>query len=132
MASRRACNRFQHRNKVRDTEGGAVLVRIPEIDFVDDNEGKPVGIHRFIGRRPVLAFGNSDGDLQMLQWISAGDGPRFMGLLHHTDARREWAYDRDSPVGKLDNALDEAHEKGWIVVDLQRDWKIVFPYEASR
>ena len=99
-------------------ESGPVLVRIPKVDFVDDNEGKPVGIHKFIGRRPILAFGNSDGDHQMLQWTAAGDGARFMGLVHHTDAEREWAYDRDSPVGRLDKALDEAQEKGWTVVDM--------------
>ncbi len=110
-------------------ESGPVLVRIPEVDFVDDNEGKPVGIHKFIGRRPILAFGNSDGDLQMLQWTAAGDRARFMGLVHHTDAEREWAYDRESPVGRLDKALDEAREKGWTVVDMQHDWRVVYPWE---
>lgn len=110
-------------------ESGPVLVRIPKVDFVDDNEGKPVGIHKFIGRRPLLAFGNSDGDLQMLQWTAVGNGARFMGLVHHTDADREWAYDRESPVGRLDKALDEAREKGWTIVDMQRDWKVVYPYE---
>jgi hypothetical protein len=112
-------------------EGGPVLVRIPEIDFVDDNEGKPVGIHKFIGRQPILAFGNSDGDLQMLQWTAAGDGPRFMGLVHHTDAEREWAYDRESPVGRLDRALDEARENGWTVVDMKREWRAVYPIDGS-
>jgi phosphoserine phosphatase len=112
-------------------EGGPVLVRIPKVDFVDDHEGKPVGIHKFIGRRPLLAFGNSDGDLQMLQWTAAGDGPRFMGLVHHTDAEREWAYDRDSPVGRLDKALDEARAKGWTVVDMAREWRTVYPWAAS-
>jgi phosphoserine phosphatase len=112
-------------------EGGPVLVRIPKIDFVDDNEGKPVGIHKFIGRRPILAFGNSDGDHQMLQWTAAGAGPRFMGLVHHTDAEREWAYDRESPVGRLDKALDEAREKGWTVVDMAREWRVVYPWEAA-
>jgi phosphoserine phosphatase len=111
-------------------EAGPVLVRIPKIDFVDDNEGKPVGIHKFIGRRPILAFGNSDGDHQMLQWTAAGDGPRLMGLVHHTDAEREWAYDRESPVGRLDNALDEAREKGWTVVDMALEWRVVYPWEA--
>ena len=112
-------------------EGGPVLVRIPKVDFVDDNEGKPVGIHKFIGRRPILAFGNSDGDHQMLQWTAAGGGARFMGLLHHTDAEREWAYDRESPVGRLDKALDEAGEKGWTVVDMAREWRVVYPWGAS-
>jgi hypothetical protein len=112
-------------------EGGPVLVRIPEVDFVDDNEGKPVGIHKFIGRRPILAFGNSDGDHQMLQWTAAGDGARFMGLVHHTDAEREWAYDRESLVGRLEKALDEARAKGWTVVDMKRDWRVVYPWESG-
>jgi phosphoserine phosphatase len=112
-------------------DSGPVLVRIPKVDFVDDNEGKPVGIHKFIGRRPLLAFGNSDGDLQMLQWTAAGDSPRFMGLVHHTDAEREWAYDRDSLVGRLDKALDEAREKSWTVVDMKRDWRVVYPFGSA-
>jgi len=110
-------------------ESGPVLVRIPEIDFIDDKEGKPVGIHKFIGRRPILAFGNSDGDHQMLQWTAAGSGLRFMGLVHHTDGEREWAYDRKSSVGKLDKALDEARARGWTVIDMKHDWKVVFPFE---
>jgi phosphoserine phosphatase len=112
-------------------EGGPVLVRIPKVDFVDDNEGKPVGIHKFIGRRPILAFGNSDGDLQMLQWTAAGIGARFPGLVRHTDAEREWAYDRESPVGRLDKALDEARAKGWTVVDMKRDWRVVYPWQSE-
>jgi hypothetical protein len=112
-------------------EGGPVLVRMPEVDFVDDHEGKPIGIHKFIGRRPILAFGDSDGDRRMLQWTKAGDGARFMGLVHHTDGDREWAYDRDSAVGCLDKALDEAREKGWTVVDMARDWRVVFPWESG-
>jgi hypothetical protein len=112
-------------------EGSPVLVRIPKVDFVDDNEGKPVGIHKFIGRRPILAFGNSDGDHQMLQWTAAGDGARFMGLVHHTDAEREWAYDRESLVGRLDKALDEAQEKGWTVVDMKRDWRVIYPFDGA-
>jgi phosphoserine phosphatase len=115
--------------EVRDS--GPVLVRLPKVDFVDDGKGKPVGIHKFIGRRPILAFGNSDGDLEMLQWAAAGDGPRFMGLIHHTDAEREWAYDRESPVGQLDKALDEARAKGWTVVDMAREWRVVYPWETS-
>ena len=111
-------------------EGGPVLVREPTLDFIDDKAGKPVGIHRFIGRRPVLAFGNSDGDLQMLQWTAAGGGPRFIGLVYHTDAEREWAYDRESHIGRLDQALDEATAKGWTVVDMKRDWKVIFPFET--
>jgi hypothetical protein len=112
-------------------DNGPVLVRIPKVDFVDDNEGKPVGIHKFIGRRPILAFGNSDGDHQMLQWTAAGGGARLMGLVHHTDAEREWAYDRDSLVGRLDKALDEARGKGWTVVDIAREWRVVYPWESG-
>jgi hypothetical protein len=108
---------------------GPVLLKDPKIEFVDDGAGKPVGINRFIGRRPVLAFGNSDGDHQMLQWTAAGSGRRFMGLVHHTDAEREWAYDRQSHIGKLDKALDEALAKGWTVVDMKKDWKRLYPYD---
>jgi hypothetical protein len=111
--------------EVRD--GEPVLQRLPEIDFIDDKAGKPVGIHKFIGRRPLAAFGNSDGDLQMLQWTAAGEGSRFMLLVHHTDAEREYAYDRKSHVGKLDHALDEAERRGWAVVDMKRDWKVIYP-----
>jgi phosphoserine phosphatase len=109
---------------------GPALVRTPKIDFVDDHEGKPVGIHKFIGRRPIIAVGNSDGDHQMFQWTDAGLGPRFIILVHHTDEKREWAYDRESWVGKLDKALDEAHQKGWTIIDMQQDWQVVYPWEA--
>jgi phosphoglycolate phosphatase-like HAD superfamily hydrolase len=105
---------------------GPVLVKLPAVDFVDDKAGKPVGIQRFIGRRPLAAFGNSDGDLEMLQWTAAGEGARLMLLVHHTDAEREWAYDRDSDVGRLDKALDEAHAKGWTVADMKDDWNTIF------
>ena len=108
-------------------DGKPVLVRLPEINFIDDGPGKPVGIQMQIGRRPLAAFGNSDGDLQMLQWTSAGNGPRFGLIVHHTDAEREWAYDRNSPTGRLDKALDEARAKGWTVVDMKKDWKTIFP-----
>ncbi len=108
-------------------DGKPVLMRLPEVDFIDDKAGKPVGIHKFIGRRPIFAFGNSDGDHQMLQWTAAGGGARLMGLVHHTDAEREWAYDRQSSIGRLDKALDEAWQRGWTVVNMKRDWKIVFP-----
>jgi len=108
-------------------DGKPVLVRLPEIDFIDDKEGKPVGIHKFIGRRPIAAFGNSDGDMQMLQWTSAGTGARLGLIVHHTDADREWAYDRDSSVGRLDKALDEATKNRWTVVDMRKDWQRVFP-----
>jgi len=110
-------------------DGKPELVRLPKVDFIDDKAGKPVGIQKFIGRRPILAFGNSDGDQQMLEWTAAGSGRRFLGLVHHTDAEREWAYDRKSPVGQLDKALDEANARGWTVVDMKRDWKRVFAFE---
>jgi hypothetical protein len=115
------------RTKFEMRAGKPVLVRLPEIDFIDDKAGKPVGINRHIGRRPIAAFGNSDGDLQMLQWTTAGSGPRFALYVHHTDAAREWAYDRESHIGALDKGLDEARAKGWTVVDMRRDWKVVFP-----
>jgi len=108
-------------------EGGPVLARLPEVDFIDDKEGKPVGIHRHIGRRPIAAFGNSDGDLQMLQWTAAGAGPRFCLYIHHTDAGREWAYDRTSHIGKLDKGLDEAAARGWTVMDMAKDWNTIYP-----
>ncbi|WP_370552076.1 HAD family hydrolase [Geobacter sp. SVR] len=107
-----------------------VLVKLPEVDFVDDKEGKPAGIQKFIGRRPIAAFGNSDGDLQMLQWTAAGSGPRLMMLVHHDDAKREWAYDRQSKIGRLDRALDEANARGWAVVSMKGDWRRVFPFEG--
>lgn len=109
--------------------GVPVIVKLPAVDFVDDKEGKPLGIQRVIGRRPIAAFGNSDGDHQMLQWTAAGDGARFMGLVHHTDAVREWAYDRQSHIGRLDKALDEARARGWTVVDMKADWKKIFAFE---
>jgi hypothetical protein len=120
------------KTKFEMRDGKPVLMRLPEVDFIDDKAGKPVGIHKFIGRRPILAFGNSDGDHQMLQWTAAGSGPRFMGLVHHTDAEREWAYDRQSHIGQLDKALDEALAKGWTVVSMKDDWKAIFLPAAGR
>ena len=108
-------------------DDGPVLVRLPELDFIDDKEGKPIGINSHIGRRPIAAFGNSDGDLEMLQWTAAGDGPSFCLYVHHTDGEREWAYDRDSHIGGLDRGLDEAEARGWTVVDMKNDWRIVYP-----
>jgi hypothetical protein len=108
-------------------EGGPVLLKLPAVDFIDDKEGKPVGIQSHIGRCPVAAFGNSDGDLQMLQWTTAGSGGRFALIVHHDDAEREWAYDRTSSVGKLDKAWEEAVAKGWTVVSMKDDWKAIFP-----
>ena len=106
-----------------------VLIKEGKIEFVDDGPGKPVGINRFIGKRPVFAFGNSDGDQQMLEWTAAGTGARFMGLVHHTDAEREWAYDRKSPIGRLDKAWDEAVKRGWTVTNMKTEWKKVFAFE---
>jgi phosphoserine phosphatase len=114
------------KTKYEIRDGKPVLVRLPEINFIDDKEGKPIAINQHIGRRPITAFGNSDGDLQMLQWTTAGNGPRLALIVHHTDAEREWAYDRKSHIGQLDKALDEAQARGWTVVDMKRDWKTVF------
>lgn len=108
----------------------AVLVRLAEMNFIDDKDGKPVGINSHIGRRPIAAFGNSDGDLQMLQYATGGDRPGFALFVHHTDADREYAYDRESSVGKLDQGLDVAAQRGWTVVDMKRDWKVIFGFEA--
>jgi phosphoglycolate phosphatase-like HAD superfamily hydrolase len=112
-------------------DGKPVLVRLPEINFVDDKAGKPVGIQMHIGRRPIAAFGNSDGDLQMLQWTAGGIGACFCLYVHHTDAEREWAYDRNSSIGRLDKGLDEAQGKGWTVVDMKKDWKRVFLFDEA-
>ena len=111
--------------KTRD--GKPELVRMPKIDFIDDKAGKPVGIYQHIGRRPILAFGNAD--MQMIEYTKAGEGRRLGLFVHHTDAEREYAYDRDSHVGKLDKALDRADANGWIVVDMKNDWNRVFPFE---
>ena len=120
------------KTKFEMRDGQPVLVRLPEIDFIDDKAGKPVGINSHIGRRPIAAFGNSDGDLQMLQWTAAGPGPRFCLYVHHTDAAREWAYDRKSHIGKLDKGLDEAKAKGWTVVSMKDDWKRIFPIVEAK
>jgi len=106
-----------------------VLLRLPEIDFIDDKAGKPVGINTFIGKRPIAAFGNSDGDFEMLEWTTSGPGPRLGVLLHHDDAEREYAYDRKSPFGKLDRGLDEAGKRGWTVINMKEDWKVVYPFQ---
>ncbi|MGH7242316.1 MAG: HAD family hydrolase [Phycisphaerales bacterium] len=122
------------KSKFEMTDAGPVLQKLPEIDFIDDGPGKPVGINQEIGRRPVLAFGNSDGDLQMLQWTTMNPNPvglRLGLIVHHTDAVREYAYDRDSKIGRLDKALDQAPERGWIVVDMKNDWNRVFPFVSA-
>jgi phosphoglycolate phosphatase-like HAD superfamily hydrolase len=112
-------------------DGKPVLMRLPEVDFIDDGPGKPVGVNEHIGRRPIAAFGNSDGDLQMLEWAKGGGGARFALIVHHTDAEREWAYDRNSSVGKLDKALDVAQAEAWTVVDMKNDWKTIFPFGSK-
>jgi phosphoglycolate phosphatase-like HAD superfamily hydrolase len=115
--------KFEMRN------GKPSLLRLAELDHVDDGPGKPVGIQKFIGRRPIAAFGNSDGDLQMLQYTAAGDGRRLMLIVRHDDAKREFSYDRQSRIGRLDKALDEAAAKNWTVVSMKSDWKKIFPFE---
>jgi len=117
--------KFEMRN------GQPALVRLPEVNFIDDKAGKPVGINQHIGRRPIASFGNSDGDLQMLQWTAAGKGARYMLIVHHTDAEREWAYDRKSKIGHLDKALDESLNRGWTMVDMKKDWKIIYPFQLK-
>ncbi|RWB04251.1 HAD family hydrolase [Mesorhizobium sp.] len=117
------------KTKFEMRDGTPVLMRLPEINFIDDKAGKPVGIHQHIGRRPIAAFGNSDGDLQMLQWTCSGPGPHFCLYVHHTDAEREWAYDRQSHIGRLDKGLDAAADSGWTVVDMKKDWNRVFAFE---
>jgi haloacid dehalogenase-like hydrolase len=115
--------------EMRDSD--PVLMKLPNVDFIDDGAGKPVGIQMHIGRRPIAAFGNSDGDLQMLQWAKGGGGVRFALIVHHTDAEREWAYDRKSSIGHLDKALDAAQADGWTVVDMKNDWKTIFPFGSK-
>jgi hypothetical protein len=117
--------------RYEDRDGKPVLMKMPAVEFVDDKEGKPIAIQRVIGRRPLAAFGNSDGDLQMLQWTSAGAGSRFCLYVHHTDAEREWAYDRKSSIGRLDKGLEEAGARGWTVVDMKKDWRRIFPFEKD-
>lgn len=112
-------------------KAGPVLMKMPEVEVLSDGPGKPEAIERFIGRRPIFAFGNSDGDREMLEWTAAGSGVRFVGLLHHTDAEREWAYDRDLKVGCLDKALELARAKDWTIVDMAADWNIVFPFQRD-
>ncbi|WP_299394366.1 HAD family phosphatase [Pelagibius sp.] len=114
-----------------ETAEGGVIRKLPEVNFIDDKAGKPVGINLHIGRRPIAAFGNSDGDLQMLQYTTAGEGLRFGLIVRHNDAEREWAYDRDSTIGRLDTALDAAEERGWTVVDMKSDWRVIHPAEAD-
>lgn len=111
-------------------EGEPFLTKLPELNFFDEKEGKPVGIHQYIGKRPVFAAGNSDGDYEMLQWTTTAKGyPRFGMIIHHTDSDREWSYDRNSHIGKLEKGLDDAAEYGWVIIDMKKDWKKIFPFE---
>jgi phosphoglycolate phosphatase-like HAD superfamily hydrolase len=113
--------------KYSNESGKSALIRLPEMDFINDKAGKPVGIYQLIGRRPMVAFGNSDGDFEMLEWTTSAPHPRLGVIVHHDDAEREAAYDRQSPFGKLDRGLDEAPKRGWVLVSQQKDWKTVFP-----
>jgi hypothetical protein len=108
-------------------DGKPVIVREPKLDFIDDKAGKPLAINKFIGRRPIAAFGNSDGDFEMLEWTTAGAGPRLAAIVHHDDAAREFAYDRDSHIGKLRRGLDEGPQRGWLILSIKNDWNAVYP-----
>jgi phosphoglycolate phosphatase-like HAD superfamily hydrolase len=114
-----------------EENGKPVLFRLPDMDFINNQENKPIAIHRFVGKRPVIAFGNSDDDLQMLQWTRWGKERSLVGFVHHTDAKREWAYNRDSHIGRLDKGLDIARKRGWLVIDMKNDWKVIHPYELK-
>ncbi|MBC7856850.1 MAG: haloacid dehalogenase-like hydrolase [Pirellulaceae bacterium] len=120
------------KQKFEMREGKPVLVKLPTVDFIDDKEGKPIAIQKHIGRRPIAAFGNSDGDLQMLQYTAAGSGPRFCLFVRHTDAEREYAYDREDPLARLAKGLDEATAKGWTVVNMKQDWKAIFAPSSAK
>ena len=111
--------------------GNPIIKRMPELEFIDDKDGKPLAIQKIIGKKPVFASGNSDGDLQMMQWTASNSYHSFMLYLHHTDAEREWAYDRDSHIGKLDKGLDQAVKDGWTVIDMKNDWKLIYPFEKQ-
>jgi hypothetical protein len=112
--------------------GSPIIKRLPKIDFIDDKEGKPVGIHKFIGRKPIFCSGNSDGDLAMMQWTASNNKRSFMLYLHHTDSVREWAYDKKSPVGRLDKGLVEAENNGWTIINMKNDWSLIYPFELSK
>jgi len=116
--------------KFEMVNGKATMMKLPEINFVDDKEGKPVGIYQQIGKRPIFAAGNSDGDFQMLQWTTTATGyPRFGMIVHHTDSTREYAYDRNSHIGQLKMGLDSASKYNWLIVDMQKDWKTIYSFE---
>jgi len=119
--------------KYEYVDGKPVLMRLPEINFIDDKEGKPVGINKHIGKKPIFAFGNSDGDRQMLEWAQSNTGKTFQGLVHHTDSIREWAYGADSKIGTFSNSLmQEADTSGWHVVSMKTDWKVIYPSELTK
>ncbi len=111
--------------------GNPVIKRVPALDFIDDKEGKPLNIQKIIGKKPVFSSGNSDGDLQMMQWAASNKHKSLMLYLHHTDDEREWAYDRDSHIGRLDKGLDQAQKDGWTVIDMKKDWKVIYPFELE-
>jgi phosphoserine phosphatase len=119
------------KTKYEARDGKAVIERLPEMNFIDDKAGKPVGINQHIGRQPIMACGNSDGDFEMLEWTTAGTGLRFGLLVHHTDEKREWAYDRYSHIGKLERGLDEGPRRGWTIVNMREDWRVIFPFEKK-
>ena len=119
------------KTKFEMQNGTPVIVRLPEVSFLNDKEEKPVAINQYIGRRPIVSFGNSDGDLQMLQWTDAGENLSLQVYIHHTDDAREWAYDKESSIGRLDKGLDEAEAKNWTLVDMKNDWAIVYPFEKK-
>ena len=108
-----------------------MLINLPELNFIDDGEGKPIGIGQYIGRRPVFTAGNSDGDYQMLQYTSTSSKPRFGMIVHHTDSLREWAYDSTSSIGHLQKGLKDAKKYGWIVVDMKNDWNVIYPFDKK-
>ncbi|KAB1067778.1 haloacid dehalogenase-like hydrolase [Tamlana haliotis] len=112
-------------------DGKAKIIRLPELDFIDDKAGKPVGINKFIGKKPVFSAGNSDGDLQMMQYGDSNKYPSFQLYVHHTDGEREWAYDRDSHIGQFDKGLDYATENGWTIIDMKKDWKVIYPFQLN-
>jgi len=122
-------SRAKYKYEVRSNT--PVLLRLPAVDLVDDKSGKPVGIQQAIGRRPIVAFGNSDGDFEMLEWVTSSGGPHAAFLIHHTDATREWAYDRSSTIGRLARGLDEAQARRWTVVDMKQDWRVIYPFQRT-
>jgi phosphoserine phosphatase len=113
--------RYEQRN------GRPAIVRLPEVDFIDDKAGKPVAISKFIGKRPIAAFGNSDGDFEMLEWVTSAPGARLGLLVHHDDGEREWAYDRKSHIGRLDRGLDEGPRRGWTITSMKKEWNTIYP-----